>query len=48
MKLSNLSETLIGSEIVKLGGEIRETLLRKHIYKLSGLNSCLAINFSSL
>src|SRR5215216_1931856 len=26
MKLSNLSETLIGSEIVKLGGEIREKM----------------------
>ena len=26
MKLSNLSETLIGSEIVKLGGEIREKI----------------------
>ena len=28
MKLSNLSETLIGSEIVKLGGEIREKIRR--------------------
>jgi aspartate aminotransferase len=26
MKLSDLSETLIGSEIVKLGGEIREKI----------------------
>src|SRR5437762_13758141 len=26
MKLSSLSETLIGSEIVKLGGEIREKI----------------------
>ncbi|HEV7622138.1 MAG TPA: pyridoxal phosphate-dependent aminotransferase, partial [Flavisolibacter sp.] len=26
MKLSHLSETLIGSEIVKLGGEIRERI----------------------
>src|SRR5215468_5227575 len=26
MKLSHLSETLIGSEIVKLGGEIREKM----------------------
>ena len=26
MKLSHLSETLIGSEIVKLGGEIREKI----------------------
>ncbi|HMF72558.1 MAG TPA: aminotransferase class I/II-fold pyridoxal phosphate-dependent enzyme [Flavitalea sp.] len=28
MKLSHLSETLIGSEIVKLGGEIREKILQ--------------------
>jgi aspartate aminotransferase len=28
MKLSNLAETLIGSEIVKLGGEIREKIRR--------------------
>ena len=28
MKLSHLSETLIGSEIVKLGGEIREKIRR--------------------
>ncbi|HEX4372440.1 MAG TPA: pyridoxal phosphate-dependent aminotransferase, partial [Puia sp.] len=26
MKLSNLAETLIGSEIVRLGGEIREKI----------------------
>jgi aspartate aminotransferase len=26
MKLSNLAETLIGSEIVKLGGDIREKI----------------------
>ena len=26
MKLSDLSETLIGSEIVKLGGDIREKI----------------------
>ncbi len=26
MKLSRLAETLIGSEIVKLGGEIREKI----------------------
>jgi len=30
MKLSNLSETLIGSEIVKLGGEIREKIRQGH------------------
>src|SRR5215813_2938486 len=30
MKLSNLSETLIGSEIVKLGGEIREKMRQGH------------------
>src|ERR1700749_1517383 len=28
MKLSHLAETLIGSEIVKLGGEIREKIRR--------------------
>ena len=28
MKLSQLSETLIGSEIVKLGGEIREKIAK--------------------
>src|SRR5690349_636090 len=33
MKLSHLSETLIGSEIVKLGGEIRERIrLGEKIY----------------
>src|SRR5215470_432662 len=30
MKLSHLSETLIGSEIVKLGGEIREKMRQGH------------------
>ena len=30
MKLSHLSETLIGSEIVKLGGEIREKIGQGH------------------
>ena len=28
MKLSNLAETLIGSEIIKLGGEIKERIRR--------------------
>ena len=33
MKLSHLSQTLIGSEIVKLGGEIRERIRKgEHIY----------------
>jgi aspartate aminotransferase len=33
MKLSHLSETLIGSEIVKLGGEIRDRIRKgEHIY----------------
>ncbi len=36
MKLSNLSETLIGSEIVKLGGEIREKIRRgQRIYNFT-------------
>lgn len=36
MKLSNLSETLIGSEIVKLGGEIREKIrLGETIYNFT-------------
>ncbi|MET0638193.1 MAG: aminotransferase class I/II-fold pyridoxal phosphate-dependent enzyme [Chitinophagaceae bacterium] len=36
MKLSHLSETLIGSEIVKLGGEIREMIHRgEHIYNFT-------------
>jgi aspartate aminotransferase len=36
MKLSNLSETLIGSEIVKLGGEIREKIrLGEKIYNFT-------------
>ena len=36
MKLSHLSETLIGSEIVKLGGEIREKISRgEHIYNFT-------------
>jgi len=36
MKLSNLSETLIGSEIVKLGGEIREKIRRgERIYNFT-------------
>jgi hypothetical protein len=32
MKLSHLSETLIGSEIVKLGGEIRENIRQVNIF----------------
>jgi hypothetical protein len=32
MKLSHLSETLIGSEIVKLGGEIREKIRQGNIF----------------
>ena len=33
MKLSHLSETLIGSEIVKPGGEIRENPVKQvHLY----------------
>ncbi len=36
MKLSHLSETLIGSEIVKLGGEIRERIRQgEHIYNFT-------------
>jgi aspartate aminotransferase len=36
MKLSHLSETLIGSEIVKLGGEIREKVRQgEHIYNFT-------------
>src|ERR1700704_5656737 len=36
MKLSHLSETLIGSEIVKLGGEIREKIRGgDHIYNFT-------------
>ena len=36
MKLSELSETLIGSEIVKLGGEIREKIRQgEKIYNYS-------------
>lgn len=36
MKLSYLSETLIGSEIVKLGGEIREKIRKgEHIYNFT-------------
>jgi aspartate aminotransferase len=36
MKLSHLSETLIGSEIVKLGGEIREKIRQgDHIYNFT-------------
>src|ERR1700746_572862 len=36
MKLSELSETLIGSEIVKLGGEIREKMrLGERIYNFT-------------
>ena len=36
MKLSHLSETLIGSEIVKLGGEIREKIrLGERIYNFT-------------
>ncbi len=36
MKLSHLSETLIGSEIVKLGGEIREKIrLGEKIYNFT-------------
>src|SRR5205085_11872598 len=36
MKLSHLSETLIGSEIVKLGGEIREKIRQgEKIYNLT-------------
>src|SRR5882724_9476168 len=36
MKLSQLSETLIGSEIVKLGGEIREKIRQgEHIYNFT-------------
>jgi aspartate aminotransferase len=36
MKLSHLSETLIGSEIVKLGGEIREKMRQgEHIYNFT-------------
>jgi aspartate aminotransferase len=36
MKLSHLSETLIGSEIVKLGGEIREKIRQgEHIYNFT-------------
>lgn len=36
MKLSQLSETLIGSEIVKLGGEIRERIRQgEHIYNFT-------------
>lgn len=36
MKLSHLSETLIGSEIVKLGGEIREKIREgEHIYNFT-------------
>lgn len=36
MKLSHLSDTLIGSEIVKLGGEIREKIRQgEHIYNFT-------------
>src|SRR5687768_7981472 len=36
MKLSHLSETLIGSEIVKLGGEIKERIRQgEHIYNFT-------------
>jgi len=36
MKLSHLSQTLIGSEIVKLGGEIRERIrMGEHIYNFT-------------
>src|SRR5579875_3033965 len=36
MKLSHLSETLIGSEIVKLGGEIRERMRKgERIYNFT-------------
>src|ERR1700694_5275426 len=36
MKLSHLSETLIGSEIVKLGGEIRERIRKgEQIYNFT-------------
>src|SRR5215212_6115818 len=36
MKLSHLSHTLIGSEIVKLGGEIRERIRQgEHIYNFT-------------
>ena len=36
MKLSHLSETLIGSEIVKLGGEIRDRIRQgEHIYNFT-------------
>ena len=36
MKLSHLSETLIGSEIVKLGGDIRERISKgEHIYNFT-------------
>ena len=36
MRLSHLSETLIGSEIVKLGGEIREKIRQgEHIYNFT-------------
>ncbi len=36
MKLSHLSETLIGSEIVKLGGEIRERIRKgERIYNFT-------------
>jgi aspartate aminotransferase len=36
MKLSHLSQTLIGSEIVKLGGEIRERIRKgEHIYNFT-------------
>jgi aspartate aminotransferase len=36
MKLSHLSQTLIGSEIVKLGGEIRERIRQgEHIYNFT-------------
>src|SRR6195952_2542574 len=36
MKLSHLSHTLIGSEIVKLGGEIRERIRKgEHIYNFT-------------
>jgi len=36
MKLSHLSETLIGSEIVKLGGEIRDRIRKgEHIYNFT-------------
>ena len=36
MKLSHLSETLVGSEIVKLGGEIREKIRQgEHVYNFT-------------